>query len=617
MSIRRPIQVLSPEVARKIAAGEVIDRPNAIIRELLDNAVDSGADEIDVEIEEGGIEKIRVKDNGSGLTKDDLANCAHPHATSKIASETDLLNLSTLGFRGEALASIAAVSRLSIISGQWKMRASVTEDHIIEPASPIQGTAVTSEGLFENFPARRMFLKRPASEGNLCRTTFIEKALARPDIGFRFTSNGELRHNLRKGQSLKTRFITALEINQSEDLFSQVEGKAPDGTWSFKLIIGDTSVSRNDRKDIYIYVNGRRINEYSLIQAIEYGCQGFFPNGTHPVASLFVEIRPDLIDFNIHPAKKEARFKDISSLHHGVSSTVRNYFKSLTVTQMKSGFAEEAEGQDLAQLALSSSIQMRGIYEAQLSHAPSRMVQMTKVSDIQGAGSLSSRKAGFSRESFFSRPDIPTPSVKQTQSDIAPSSDIPAHSNIPAQQEKSYDFRYIGCALGTFIIVEKACALYLIDQHAAHERNIFDKIIDERGGGQKLLVPYVIEAESQEDDEYMGSIADELTSFGFECERTGDFKWEIKSVNSRWTGSEREFKSILFEKHYEPKEIIRAIAAQTACKAAVKDGYKLDEAAAKEIAQMAFELPDPHCPHGRPVYTVITKEMLFSLVKRT
>ena len=186
MSAQSPVRTLNAEVARKIAAGEVIDRPNAVVRELIDNAIDSGATQITVEITGGGIEKIRVIDDGCGLTKEDLQNCARPHATSKISTEVDLMNLSTLGFRGEALASIAAVARLSITSGGYKMRASITEDHIIESVAVTKGTIVQSEGLFENFPARRQFLKRPATEAVMCRNTFMEKAVSRPDITFRF-----------------------------------------------------------------------------------------------------------------------------------------------------------------------------------------------------------------------------------------------------------------------------------------------------------------------------------------------------------------------------------------------------------------------------------------------
>ena len=327
---RRAVRQLSADVARKIAAGEVIDRPNAIVRELMDNAVDSGADSISVEISGGGIEKIRISDNGSGMTKEDLSACARPHATSKIVDTADLSNITTLGFRGEALASIAAVSRLSISSGNWRMKASILEDHILEQIPLVQngeGTIVMSEGLFENYPARRRFLKRPSSENMLCRETFVEKALPRPDIAFRLTTDNSLRLDLPKDVTLTERFVSALELNESTENFAEL--KACGGTeWKFKLVIGEPTVYRSDRRQIFIYINGRRVQEFSLLQAIEYGCQGFFPNGTHPVAALFAEVDPSTVDFNIHPAKKEVRFRDSSALHHGVSSTVKEYFRS-------------------------------------------------------------------------------------------------------------------------------------------------------------------------------------------------------------------------------------------------------------------------------------------------
>ena len=218
---RRAVRQLSADVARKIAAGEVIDRPNAIVRELMDNAVDSGADSISVEISGGGIEKIRISDNGSGMTKEDLSACARPHATSKIVDTADLNNITTLGFRGEALASIAAVSRLSISSGNWRMKASILEDHILEQIPLVQngeGTIVMSEGLFENYPARRRFLKRPSSENMLCRETFVEKALPRPDIAFRLTTDNSLRLDLPKDVTLTERFVSALELNESTEI---------------------------------------------------------------------------------------------------------------------------------------------------------------------------------------------------------------------------------------------------------------------------------------------------------------------------------------------------------------------------------------------------------------
>ena len=308
-----PVRTLPPEVARKIAAGEVIDRPASIIRELLDNAVDSGADMITAEISGGGIERITVTDNGCGMSKEDLEACARPHTTSKITAESDLLKLTTLGFRGEALASIAAVSRLEITSRReteenaWKAvvpPAGVSANKIT-PASRAKGTTVQSEALFENIPARRLFLKRPASETNLCRQIFIEKALPRTDISFRFISDGKTKHELPAGQSFAERFVEAFE---PPSFFSEISGKSAhtgnDGEpdWTYRLILGSPSVYRNDKRLLLIYVNGRRVQEFSLVQAIEYGATGYFPNGTHPAAVLFLDMKPSLVDFNIHPA---------------------------------------------------------------------------------------------------------------------------------------------------------------------------------------------------------------------------------------------------------------------------------------------------------------------------
>lgn len=178
-------------------------------------------------------------------------------------------------------------------------------------------------------------------------------------------------------------------------------------------------------------------------------------------------------------------------------------------------------------------------------------------------------------------------------------------------------FRYIGRALGTFIIIEKNKALYFVDQHAAHERFLFDKIMDGQDQKQALLVPEKMELDSDEDDQYLESVADELKRFGFECQKTAACQWQFTSFNPLWKGGVLELKKLIFEQRVDPKELIRKIAAMAACRAAVKDGDVIDDAAAEDLAKKAFALPDPHCPHGRPCWTVVTKEKLFELVKRT
>ena len=703
---RKPVKLLNAETARKIAAGEVIDRPASIVRELLDNAVDSGASQINVEIEGGGIDKIRVQDNGCGMSRDDLAVAAHPHATSKISSDTDLLNLTTLGFRGEALASIAAVARLTIDSGEYKMRCSITEDHIIEPRSPIAGTTVTSENLFENFPARRQFLKRAASETKMCRQTFLEKAMPRPDIAFRMTVDGQLRSDFAAGQSLKERFHAALGIQQSADLLYEIKGSG--AGFSFSLVIGDPCIARQDRKDIYIFINSRRIAEYSLLQAIEYGAQGYFPNGTHPAAALYAQVSPDLVDFNIHPAKKEARFKDIAPLHHGVSSALREFFRALSVKQMKGGspnpderqnyldtgfyglnvaapapswpgaqspqteppvslsgltrqsfdqtepqsrfekiasladlagtddtppasWASKQSSQNLASFGLaknegggvswpSNDVSLSGAtaHSAQQSFAPTygagrapRISERPQSLRVASGDSWSGASFGASK-SFGGENDAAAPSWTCDQS--TPNA---AAVSWACEQSPQSGFRYIGRALGTFIIIEKNKALYFVDQHAAHERYLFDKIMDGQDQRQPLLVPEKMELDSDQDDAYLEAAAPELKRYGFECERLEPCLWQFKSFNPLWKGGVLELKKLIFEKRIEPKELIRKIAAMAACRSAVKDGDVIDDAAAEDLARKAFALPDPHCPHGRPCWTVVTKEKLFELVKRT
>lgn len=715
MSISQPVRTLTAEVARKIAAGEVIDRPNAIVRELMDNAIDSGADAITVEITGGGIEKVRIVDNGCGMTKDDLQTCARPHSTSKIASETDLLRLTTLGFRGEALSSIAAVCRLSICSGGYKMRASVTEDHIIEKTAVLDGTIVQAEGLFENFPARRVFLKRPASEGTLCKTTFVEKTLPCPEKSFRFISDGTIRLDLPPGQTLTGRFVKAMELKEPPELFYEISGTAdtsghPD--WSFKVVIGEPGVSRPNKKNILIFVNGRRITDYSLVQAVEYGGQGYFPNGTFPVAAAFIQVNPALVDFNIHPAKREVRFKDISELHHGLSTAIKRFFASYTNKTMKQTLKERIQPEEhplfkpempseyspahLAEMALSDET---GTHTENSFSSAEKNSLREKNSPFFGEGSTvrdsapdeaqrkstadfsvpsgnrarffenrpASEKYTISHTSFSAVPkeliaadstgksdsDEEQKRSAQTQKIIAlVDNAIAAYNSKPPQNRQSAqetisaadnskpdetiqqtikssrqessafnaetnEFHFLGSALGTFILAEKGNALYIIDKHAAHERYIFDSIMKNQSSSQHLLIPYIIETKNADEDEYLSSIQEELAKIGFECTNTGGGRWEFTALQERWSGTERELEHALLDKKVAPKDLIYSIAAMTACKAAVKDGWILDDNAAEQIARDALELADPHCPHGRPVYTVITREQLFSLVRRT
>ena len=660
------IRLLSPTLINQIAAGEVIDRPNAIVRELMDNAIDSGATKIIVEISGGGIEKIRIIDNGCGMTKEDLQNCARPHATSKISTEVDLMNLTTLGFRGEALASIAAVARLSIISGGFKMRASVTEDHIIEEVPQTEGTIVQSEGLFENFPARRQFLKRAGTEALMCKNTFIEKALARPDIAFKFIQDGDTKLDLPKNQSLKDRFCMACSYKKPSELFYQLENSSIDGDWSFSVVIGEPAVSRTNKKEIFIYTNGRRIQEYALVQAVEYGGQGFFPNGTYPVAAVFINIRPDLIDFNIHPAKREARFYDISSVHHGLSSTLKAFFMQYTRENFESNLQADEINQNFLFELNKNKIENDSISDAKtfsnnanydfnsLSNVANQTNNQTEnqieensenykkhisyktpvesshtfsdfrsqylgIKNTTSGANQSEAKSFETRFNFNSMENVSkaTNLTNFSQNDFSTSVQEKTESSV--NQNNDSNIKFLGSCLRTFLLAQKDDCLFVIDQHAAHERILFDRIISSQGDAprQQLLIPYKIKTESKSQDNQLLKLKDRLCNIGFEINQVSEGNWEISTTPDRWTGTEYDLKTLLFVKQVEPEQIIRAIAAMTACKAAVKDGYVLDDITAEKLVKQAFTLEDPHCPHGRPIYTVFSREKLFELVKRT
>ncbi|MGL4983041.1 MAG: DNA mismatch repair endonuclease MutL [Treponemataceae bacterium] len=601
----KPIKKLSNEAARKIAAGEVIDRPSAIVRELLDNAIDAGATQVLVELEGGGIEKIRIVDDGFGMTKEDLENCAFPHATSKIHSEKDLLTLSTLGFRGEALASIAAVSRLEIISFRkeiaYKLNAYLETEHSVTPSQLGKGTIVQSQALFENFPARRLFLKRPTTEGNLCRQTFIEKALPWNTIAFRLTMDGKTKMDLPSNQTLTERFLSALEIKEDETFFSEITGKAEG--FSFSIVLGHPNVHKSDKKNLYIFVNGRKVWEFSLIQAIEYGAQGYFPNGSHPVAALYLSIDSSLVDFNIHPAKKEVRFKDGASVHRAVSGAVRNFYKNHAVH----GIVTQIDSQNEFQ------------YEFENSQATEKFSVNEPFEYTSTPHKMSMPKSFFTPSKKF---DPTQPSAHKNhhtafeqnlqKNTFSNQTHIP-HS-VPKKPEEK--FIYKGCVLGVFLIVEKDDKIFLLDQHACHERILFNRFMSEIGQKQKLLFPYVIETQTKEDDDYLKSLKEELNNSGFEMTFDGDGRWEFFATPIRWIGSEENLAEDLLEKHIQPKELIYKLAAKTACRGAIMDGAVLDDTTAIHLIEDSFALEDSTCPHGRPLWTVISKEELYKRVRR-
>ncbi len=656
-AVYKPVKALDTETARKIAAGEVIDRPAAVIRELLDNAIDAGASKVQVEISGGGIDRIRVTDNGCGMSREDLAICTDTHTTSKISTAEDLLSLHSLGFRGEALSSIKAVSNLEITSTRngpaaWKLQLGK-----ILPARLNAGTVVQVENLFENFPARKQFLKRAAAETALCRTIFLDKALPHYRTEMRFITDGTLRFLLPPAESLRERCLAAFSFKEPEALFFEIEGSGEH--FSFRIVLGSPDVVRNDKRAIMVFVNGRRITEFGLTQAIEYGSEGYFPNGGHPVAFLFLTVASSRVDFNIHPAKKEARFQDYGAIHHAVSSAVGSFYRQHTVASLLkekydpsltrpldfhasrptpdtgkeriepdappySAWSEQNRlyAESLVQKHSSSA----GAYPPPLHSSTQADYDNYErygklhgngsgLSGIQaeygdapgGYGSAFRQIAAAAAVSYSAGEHIiPPPAVTGMAAYLQPPPDIP-----------QANFKLLGQVAGTFIAVEKNDALYLIDQHAAHERIIFEQLRNNTGGVQELLIPYRIITSSEEDDAFIKKHQELLCKAGFALSDEGAGVWQVTSVPARWTGTERDLVRDITGVRKNAGDILYQILASAACRAACKDHAILDPVTQQRIAAQAFELPEPICPHGRPIWIALTREELFKRVKRT
>jgi len=601
------IAILPPEEAMRIAAGEVIDRPAALVREFLDNAIDSGSLNIEVSIEEGGCKKVEVSDDGGGMSREDLAICSLTHATSKIRGLDDLSVSRTLGFRGEALAAACAVARLEIITSvdgreAWKLDTGPGESRppAIEQTRRTKGTTVRALNLYETIPARKRFLKREGSEASLCRQIFIEKALAFNDINFRYVQEGKLKDFLPAVKTKKERFASAVLHTGEENFLHEINVTGVG--FSATVVIGGPELYRNDRRQLYIFANGRRVQEYSLVQAVEYGSQGWFPNGTHPVAAVYVEIDPSLADFNIHPAKREVRFRDSGSIHQAVSGGVKNFFHSLYLKNSRKD-NESADYDD--QTENDNSLFSNNIPVSK--HSPE---EHDNISNNNSASSAS-RTEGTARlcERSFSNS-----SSRLSESFLA-SMRNRENSSLNAPTTAYGDMRYTGRIFDLFILMEWGDKLYIIDQHAAHERILYNKFLEGPIPKQELLAPITFTTESDEEDAFLSANREELSRLGIEIKKDVD-SWSIEALPADWRMGDAETVKEILELRQAGENIAKRWAATCCCRAAIKDGDILDDETAFELGKEALLLPDPRCPHGRPVWTEISREALFKAVRR-
>lgn len=607
------INLLDPLLSSRIAAGEVIERPQSVLREFLDNSLDAGADDITVVIEGGGIDKLEVQDNGKGINRDDLSLIATRHATSKIHDPDDLYEINTLGFRGEALYSISSVSKLTISSfdSEEKKASTLVIDngrrYPVEETGPVKGTICTSEDLFLEIPARRSFLKRASTESTLCRTLLSSKALAFPSVRFTLKVDGATRMQWPKANDYKERVMMLWrEYGVSSADVTLLEEREED--YSITVVAGTSAVKRSDKKEIRIYVNSRPVEEFSMVQAVLYGYGELLPGGSFPYACVFINDKSELVDFNIHPAKKEVKIRNKADIHHTLSSMIKKGIerKIPEIKSVRQFYLDDAERWENGEKTPSYGI---------MPSAP------TPIKKEETPIVYEHEKRESRVESFEDRPTNYTPKdpewLKKAKELKAAREKARSESVIKEEKKtiEEDEIIYIGQAFDLFLICQKGDSLYLVDQHAAHERILYDELLSLKTV-QQLLIPIKIEVDDATDD-FLERNSYVYTKLGISLLKDKKGEWEIDAVPAVCKGIEKEIVDFIVNAKSDEHELEEKIFAVMACRAAIKMGDKVDKWAAQSILEKVFQMDEPCCPHGRTFLVKITNQSLKEMVGRT
>lgn len=604
------IRVLPPEVINQIAAGEVVERPFSVLKELVENAIDAGATQITVDLEEGGRELLRVQDDGRGMAPEDLELVFVSHATSKLASVEDLDAIVSMGFRGEALASIGSVARVRILSRMrdeesgHEVRAEGGRIGEVGPAAAPPGTLVEVRDLFYNVPARRRFLKRAAAERARCLEVFTRLALAHPDCGFTLRGKRELR--LPAGEGLARR-LGRLYGKEVESRLLAVEHER-EGVKLHGYVV-DPDGARRDRSQQLLFLNGRPIQDRSLGHALEQGFREYLMHGRHAVGFLFLSMDPASVDVNVHPQKSEVRFH---------------------------------------QSRLVYSVVMRGVQQA----LTGRRARLSEVAREQGAGAMGLAPAtGFPDlpAELFGRSESGVPTsfrggerasgggpvhegrVFESRGEVAPLFDASTGSTpAPVSPGSSSPFQGVRRFLvirDLYILFETDQGLAIVDQHALHERVIYERLLTQWREGsvpiQGLLVPALIDLPPA-DKELLLDRAEDLERCGL---KIGDFggntlKLEGYPAALRHVDPKGLLEGFLVDLREgqvpsEPEDL-RERFHSAACRSAIMSGDKLTESEIADLLSQAVALEQPdNCPHGRPTVLNISEGQLEHWFRRT
>ena len=584
------IETLDQTVADKIAAGEVIEKPASIVKELIENSIDAFATQISVAVDEGGVKRIQIDDDGVGIDPDDLRLAVKRHATSKLKDAGDLFHVATMGFRGEALASVAAISKLKITSrvqdadSAWELEIEGGHEVRYGPRPRALGTSVQVLDLFFNTQPRRKFLKTPATEfryiGDVVRTL----ALANPSIGF------TLRHNQREVVNLPPVDEPGMRVNKIlGDSFVEdsIELNVERNSMRLYGWIGSPSFTRSNSSRQFFYVNGRHVQDHLISHAVRQAYQDVMFHGRHPMFVLFLELAPDLVDINVHPTKREVRFRESRAVHDFLMSSIHHRIRS----------TRPGQGQDFAAEFVSLDVQRDSIEGKSSSLRGELDLPIPKYDSISSTHHRTVSRPTANQEQPFNQ-----------QSDET-REDIPPLGFAIAQLHRAY------------ILAENADGLVVIDMHAAHERVLYEKMKKERDqhplGAYRLLIPIEIQVDEEEADLIQES-SSALSRLGLMLERAGPQTIKVREVPVllQNTDVEQLVKDVIDElREFDSSEAIikreDQILGTMACHSAVRFNRQLtiDEMNAL-LREMEQTENAGYCNHGRPTYRVQTLKEL-------
>ena len=676
------INILPPEVYNRIAAGEVVDRPYSVVKELVENAIDAGATEITVEAEGGGKKLIRVTDNGSGIKKDDLKAAFLPHATSKLKTADDLAAIFTLGFRGEAVASVASVSKTTILSrAKGEEAYSLTVEGgvfgEISPAGGAEGTVVTVENLFYNTPARLKFLKSDASEEGDITAIMARFLLSRPEISFTYLVNGKVRYRS-FGDGLESALAVVYGAGTLQNCISIRAEKHGMRLWGY---IGNRAYNKPNRSYQSLFLNGRYIVNQTVALAVTNAYGSYLMKRQYPFYVLFLEVPPEVVDVNVHPNKADVRFADnrivygtvysvISAVLDGSSAALEYISPAISSTVGKnkgavSPLPEAPVSAPAAQPAPSKPAPpeapaFQAVPKPAAAPSPAPAFKAPPAQSVLPAEASQTAKPAprmsveeAKKELAFEIPKLhgrervraleeEKPNTFEVRSPLASSRPAPQEEQEDAFEEnKKYllerDERakqqkidpatliFRGVLFETYLIFERGDEAYFIDQHAAHERLIYEKLKNKCEArtplSQPMLMPYILTVNAQEFS-FLTSQFEALRALGFDIDEFGGTSVKVSAVPLDLFGMDIEafFREVLSSmeslRAIRLSEIARDKLATMACKAAVKGGERLTEEEARRLLSDMDGDMGLKCPHGRPAVVRMKKSDFEKLFKR-